>query len=184
MTVSPYNSGTVEIDQTPASSYPIDIEIDSNQEVSLKAVPNDGYDFIGWNGSLSSNDNPAIIVVDCDMQIIASFSQSTYTLTIDVNGSGSTTPSVGIHNYPIEAAVTVTAIPESGWKFDSWTGDIAEAESTTTSLIMDSDKTVTANFSEVKPNWWLIDGSIVGFIVVIVAAWLILRNRATKKNKL
>ena len=177
MTVSPYNSGTVEIDQTPASSYPIDIEIDSNQEVSLKAVPNYGYEFIGWDGSLSGTNNPAIIVMDCDKRITASFSQNTYTLTIDVNGGGSTTPSVGTHNHPIEAAVTITAIPESGWQFDGWSGDVAEPESTTITIIMDSAKNVTANFSEVKPNWWLIDGSIVGFIIIIVAVWLAFRRR-------
>ena len=179
MDVSPVNGGTIEVDQTPATSYPYVIELNNGQEVSLNAVPNHGYEFTGWNGSLTGNDNPATIIIDCNKRITARFSQRTYTLTININGNGYTTPAAGNHNHPIDTNAIISATPEEGWQFDGWTGDVMEPESSITILTVDASKTVTANFSEIKPNWWLIDGSIVGFLVVIVAIWLAFRNRST-----
>jgi uncharacterized repeat protein (TIGR02543 family) len=96
----------------------------------------------------------------------------TPTLTIAINGSGSTTPAADEHQYSEDEAVTITATAASGWQFDNWTGDVANANSATTTVTMDASKTVTANFSEVPAdgetplNMWLIIGSVLGVLVV------------------
>ncbi|MCD6567706.1 MAG: PKD domain-containing protein [Dehalococcoidia bacterium] len=72
-----------------------------------------------------------------------------YTLTMAVTGNGSTTPAVGGHDYTSGTAVPITAIPDAGWLFDSWTGDVADTLSASTTVTVDADKTVTASFIEI-----------------------------------
>jgi hypothetical protein len=74
---------------------------------------------------------------------------TTYTLTMAVSGSGTTTPAVGDHDYTTGTVVDITATPDGGWQFDIWTGAVAAPTSATTTVTMDAAKTVTANFSEI-----------------------------------
>jgi uncharacterized repeat protein (TIGR02543 family) len=100
-----------------------------------------------------------------------------HTLTMQVNGSGSTTPAVGTHSYSGETLINITATPDSGWQFDSWMGDVGDPDSATTTVTIDSDKTFTANFSQVKPNWWLVGSISASVIIIGVIIWLAVRNR-------
>jgi uncharacterized repeat protein (TIGR02543 family) len=75
-------------------------------------------------------------------------SAPTVTLTIAVNGGGSTTLAVGGHEYSEGEVVNITATAASGWRFDSWTGAWANSSSANTTVTMDANKTITANFSE------------------------------------
>jgi len=74
----------------------------------------------------------------------------TYTLTTNVSppGAGSVSPSGG--DYDSGMSVTLTAAPDSGYTFDYWGGS-ATGTNTTTTITMNSDKSVTANF-EATPN--------------------------------
>lgn len=72
-----------------------------------------------------------------------------YKLTVRKAGQGATTPAVGVHRYPANERVTLSATPETGWKFVRWEGDI-NSDSPNASIIMDSDKEVTAVFEKVK----------------------------------
>jgi len=100
-----------------------------------------------------------------------------HTLTIQVNGSGSTTPKVGNHSYEDGTIVSIIATSDSGWQFDSWTGDVADPDLVTTTVIIDSGKTVIANFSQVKPGWWLIGTIVAGVLIIGVIIWLVVRTR-------
>jgi uncharacterized repeat protein (TIGR02543 family) len=71
-------------------------------------------------------------------------------LNITITGSGNTTPEAGIHMYPQDINVNVTAIPAGGWAFEKWTGDVADNASASTVVTMDSDKNVTAYFIRVS----------------------------------
>ena len=42
--------------------------------IEIWAVPSDGYSFKQWNGSINSKENPLIINIDSDKEIIAEFS--------------------------------------------------------------------------------------------------------------
>jgi hypothetical protein len=46
-------------------------------ELSLTAIPDDGYEFNGWSGDISGSENPVSIVMDSDKGIIAIFTQIT-----------------------------------------------------------------------------------------------------------
>jgi len=73
-----------------------------------------------------------------------------YTLTMAVNGSGSTTPPVGSHAYEPGAVVEISATPASDWRFDLWSSNVADPSSSSTTVTMDSDKTVIAYFVKVS----------------------------------
>jgi len=186
--VSPSDGGIVKVDENLSSSYPIFYFFGSGTEVRLEAVPASGYLFSTWGGDLSGSTNPTTIVIDCGKSIIAKFSQIVHTLTIQVSGSGSTTPTVGTHNYGEGAVVSITATPDSGWQFDSWSGHVSEPGSVATTVTMDSDITVTANLSQIicpQVNWLLVGGGIVGVLVLVgLLVVLVVRRRARQALRL
>lgn len=69
---------------------------------------------------------------------------TTYTLSTAVSGSGTVS---GGGTYDENTTATITAFPASGWSFSNWTGD-ASGTSSTTTLFMDGDKSVTAVFTQ------------------------------------
>ncbi len=71
----------------------------------------------------------------------------TYALTTTINGEGSVNPSSGI--YKDGTSVSMTAIPASGWQFDSWSGGSTCNPAT---VVMDADKNITANFTYAGGN--------------------------------
>ena len=78
-------------------------------------------------------------------------SQVNYTLTmaVDPSGGGTTSPEVGDHTYAQGTVVDISATPNTGYEFVDWTGDAADPNSASTTVMMDGDKTVTANFLQV-----------------------------------
>jgi hypothetical protein len=74
---------------------------------------------------------------------------STVTLTIVVDGVGQTSPAAGTHAYQKGAVVNLAAIGDIHWTFNLWLGTVADTHSATTTIIMNSDQTVTAYFSAV-----------------------------------
>ncbi len=71
-----------------------------------------------------------------------------YTLTIAKMGNGSVTPSEGDHTYDDGTSVDLSATADEGWYFVKWDGQVENATSASTSVTIDSDKTVTAVFEE------------------------------------
>lgn len=71
-----------------------------------------------------------------------------YTLTTNVVGNGTITvnPTSNNGSYASGQAVVLTATPSTGHTFTGWSGDITDTSLQTT-VIMDSDKTITANFT-------------------------------------
>jgi LruC domain-containing protein/uncharacterized repeat protein (TIGR02543 family) len=130
-------SGTVDgVSFGPNSSNQITVNPSIADEYSVSLSVYDGCAFTPW-GSVT-------VVVD---------PVTTYVLTMAVNpaegGIGITNPSVGTHTYDAGTVVpvTATATPVSGYHFVDWTGDVANPNSASTTVIMDADKTITANFS-------------------------------------
>lgn len=68
-----------------------------------------------------------------------------YRLITNVSGQGSVN---GGGVYDEGQTATVTATPANGWQFNGWSGAIS-GSSNPANIVMNSDKTVTANFTEV-----------------------------------
>jgi uncharacterized repeat protein (TIGR02543 family) len=100
---------------------------------------------VGWSGDDDMPDPFGISTQEDFIYSIYATYTPKYTLTTNTAGQGSITldPPGGIYNE--DTVVTLTAEPASGWQFDGWSGDLSGTANPTT-IIMDSNKTVTATF--------------------------------------
>jgi hypothetical protein len=69
-----------------------------------------------------------------------------YNLTLNSAEEGSTTPSSGNYTYSEGESVQIDAISNTGWKFDTWKGDVSKNSKTIT-LTMDEHKELTPVFT-------------------------------------
>jgi hypothetical protein len=153
-------------------------------EVGITATPDSGWQFVNWTGDVADpNSASTIVIIDSDRTATANFTQLLIrSLTTAVNGKGSTTPAVGDHSYAEGTEVGITATPDSGWQFVSWTGDVVDPNSPSTAAAMDSDKTVTANFIQVEVTTsWVIPLGI-GILLVGLAIAVFLLSRAKSRK--
>jgi hypothetical protein len=84
-----------------------------------------------------------------------------YSLNLHTAGQGSIVLSPSGGRYAEGTLVTLTARPVIGWRFDNWSGDLTGIENPTT-IVMNSDKYVTANFTEINPGYYSLTVSTVG----------------------
>ncbi len=123
--------------------------------VVLVAVPYPGYHFVNWTGDVGTiaDVNAAVttITVDDDYSITANFAKP-YSLTVSSTEGGSvTTPGEGTFVYDEGDVVKLVATPDPGYGFVNWTGDVgtvANANAASTSITMNGDYSMTANFEE------------------------------------
>ena len=116
--------------------------------VTVTAIPEDG-DFTGWSGDAIGLDNPITITMDSDKSIASNFFINEYMLYITAGEGGTTDPEPGIHKDAPGTDIVVTAIPEGGYQFNEWSGDITGTENPVT-ITLDSNKSVAANFTEIS----------------------------------
>ncbi|HEY94956.1 MAG TPA: hypothetical protein G4O15_08475 [Dehalococcoidia bacterium] len=149
--------------------------------VEITATPGDGYQFDGWTGDVENvRQVQTTVTMDSDKTIIANFSEKSFILTLDVEGAGSVTPSAGTHRYGENAVVDIKAIPDEGYKFESWTGEVDDVNSASTSVTIQSDTTIRANFSKKSISTATIIGIVLGSIIVIgVISWVVTRRLST-----
>jgi uncharacterized repeat protein (TIGR02543 family) len=136
-------TGTISLDPSYGT-------YDAGTTVTLTATPGTGWSFSGWGGDLSSTANPATITMNSNKTITASFTEiqsNQFTLSTSVNGSGTIYLSPSNSAYDEGTIVTLTAVPESGWQFDNWTGSLTSVSNPAT-ITMTENASVTANFSE------------------------------------
>jgi hypothetical protein len=130
----------------------------AGEVVSLAALADDGYCFASWAGDVSTIADPnaaaTTITMNDSYSVTAKFYEipaAYYALTLAVSGNGSTSPSVGQHTYAAGTVVPITAFPANGYRFVIWTGSTGTAANViaaTTTIIMNADYSITANFEE------------------------------------
>ena len=121
------------------------------------------------------------IQMDSGKDITANFSLRMHSLTIEVNGAGYVTPSADTRSYIEGIVVNVTATPDAGYQFDGWTGDVADAKSASTTVTIDANKTVIANFRKsTLPPAALAGIIIVGLAVVGGVSWFAVSRRKAR----
>jgi len=129
--------------------------------ISISATPASGYHFVNWSGNVGSiaNVNAAstTITMNDDYSIIANFKETAvtyYMLNMAATGSGSTSPAVGQHTYAAGTVVPIIATPTAGQYFVNWTGNvgtIANVNAASTTITMNANYSVTANFEVAVP---------------------------------
>ncbi|HEV2399981.1 MAG TPA: alkaline phosphatase family protein [Candidatus Sulfotelmatobacter sp.] len=124
-------------------------------QVTLTASPATDYSFSGWSGGCSGS-SACTITLSANTTIAANFSQSTFQLTVTgptgntgtvtSNPSGINCPTTCSAAFQKNSQVTLTPSAASNYSFSGWSG--ACSGSSTCTLTLTADSTVSANFSQ------------------------------------
>ncbi len=165
--------GTVDVDPTGVTVSPAELTMEVGDRTKLSAEVEPNY---ATNKNVTwSSSNTGVVTVNNEGTVTASglgkafiivttevgglsdtctvtVAEDLYELSVTIEGTGSGTVTLSPEGGAYEAGteVTLTATPGSESQFDGWTGDI-ESTSSTVSIIMNSDKRVTATFSKDSP---------------------------------
>ena len=157
------SAGTVS---PPSGSYP------AGTPVPIFAVVlNPAYSFTGWSGDAQGTSPVSSVTLDANKKVQANFGTgstpqipvtpptitypgttppaSTFTLSASVSPSegGVVAPSSG--TYAAGSPVLLTAVPNPGYQFHSWSGSL-QGTTSPALLTINANSTVVANFSEIS----------------------------------
>lgn len=137
------------------------ISVPQGDSLVLDAIPDSGYTFSGWTGSVTGTQNPDSDSVTGEQTIGASFTQETSLLKLNSgsggaigyqytdNGqteSGEVSPGSSSQlTIPDSTSITFTAYPNSGYLFSGWGGSISGTQNPQTFEVV-SPSTVSASF--------------------------------------
>jgi hypothetical protein len=62
---------------------------------------------------------------------------------------GTVTPGTGVHRFVPNATIAITAIPQTGYRFSHWLGDVTDPSSSTTQIHLNNSKAVMAIYEPV-----------------------------------
>ena len=137
---------------------------DNGTSVSITATPNEGYEFVGWNGTDMSS-STITITLTANTTIEALFSQVSTTTTViqftlAVSASNGGTVSTEGGDFEEGTEVTITATANAGYRFTGWEGSDSTSESLTVTL--NSDQTYQALFELIPASVYTISVSAQG----------------------
>jgi hypothetical protein len=161
--------GTVAVSNHAIEYYPNPVEdiyyYHHGTVVDLAATPDAGYRFVGWTGGwdiiADVSAATTTITMSKDCAIRANFAEipetpeiPQYDLTISSTAGGSVNvPGEGTFTYDASTVLDLVAEPDSGYKFDHWSGDVTTIENVngaTTTITMNDDYSVVANFAQIS----------------------------------
>ncbi len=140
--------------------YPNTGKFESGTVVTFDVQPEDEWLFSRWEGpnkdDVTKEDGDWKILIDGEKELTAVFDLIPFVLTVNEVGGGHVTQEIVQPDleslsteYPPSTFVKLTAIEDTGWEFQGWSGD---AEGTDHEIIveMDEDKEITATFVELN----------------------------------
>jgi hypothetical protein len=149
---------TLTIDSSPGgitNPVPGSYEYEDMSTIMVEASPYENHRFTEWSGDVlpgEESHNPLTFILDSHINLTANFIRQ-YNLAISSSEGGTTNPSPGNHACDKDASISITAIPDSNFKFSHWEGinDSKREKFNPLTLIMDSDKSLKAHFIEFYP---------------------------------
>ncbi len=125
----------------------------AGSNASVSAIADSGYALDRWTGDVPAGQETSTTVsihMNADKSVRASFKE-VKALQIAVNNAalGTTSPVPGTHTYAPGTDIQILALPAQRCAFTGWSGDAGGASNPIT-IHMDRDKSVTANFVELK----------------------------------
>jgi hypothetical protein len=125
-----------------------------------------------------------------DVTINSVYVVGSFTLTLGIAGQGVITPAPGAYSYPSDQAISISATPAQGWKFDHFVVDGANVTANPLNLQMNGNHTVQAVFvaipvrtitiqapigqgTTIQPTgqYYAIDGDVVQVQAIPAAGW-------------
>jgi len=127
--------------------------------VDLIAEAEEGYRFVEWTGDVGTIADvyaaETDITMNGDYSITAEFVRQYDLAVSSTEGGLVTTPGTGVFTYDEGTVVDLVAEAEESYRFVEWTGDvgtISDVYATTTTITMNGDYSITANFEEIPPS--------------------------------
>ena len=159
------------------------IQYAEGSTVSVTAIPNSGYRFLNWTlDGANRTENPINILMNADHSIDPTFEalpppppEKRYLTIVAINGQTNPTPNT--YEVDLGSTITVTATPNSGYKFKEWLLDNVQAGTQPfITVTMDTNHTVVAMFEEIVTPpvvqagfpIWVIPVALIGMGVVYV----------------
>ncbi len=136
----------------------------SGENVLLTAMPGTKWQFDHWEGGLTGSANPVQITMNSNRDITAVFAEvpsETFTLTVNETGQGYVEKNPDREQYDDGEIVELTAVPEEDWRFDHWGGDLT-GDMNPEQITMNSDKVITAVFTERPQNTFVLNVEVEG----------------------
>lgn len=159
----PTAGGVVTTSPDPSTGTVYDGYYPEGTTVYVTANPNSGYRFLNWTGELTDTTNPTAPVYMTENRIITARFESTQVETkrLQINrdpvAGGTVTvspqPTSGTvydGHYPEGTTVIVTAHPNSGYVFGSWSGELTDTPNLSAPVYMTENRTVTAHFEVIS----------------------------------
>ena len=119
--------------------------------------------FDHWEGDATGTENPLDLLMDDNKSVIAVFAlipPPVYTLTKTASpAEGGTVSDNGEGSFVEGTMATAEAVPAEGYLFDRWKGDASGTENPL-EIFMDGNKAITAIFTEIPPNEYVLTTSI------------------------
>ena len=130
---------------------------DADTKIKVKATPKSGYSFVKWS---NKETKPTIsFTLDANLSLTASFTEQSYNLSINQaeGGTVSVSPASGSSTtggtYAAGTQITVTATPNTGYEFESWSEvpansylNSANSKSPTLNFTINKSVTITPGF--------------------------------------
>jgi photosystem II stability/assembly factor-like uncharacterized protein len=133
---------------TIAGASPQTVALGGNGTL-VTAVPNTGYHFVSWSDGSTTAARTDTNVTG-NLSVTANFAINSYALTYTA-GSGGTISGTAIQTVPYGGSGTaVTAVPNTGYHFVSWSDGSTTAARTDTNVT--GNLSVTANFAVTAPD--------------------------------
>ncbi|MFL2632583.1 MAG: lectin-like domain-containing protein [Candidatus Marivariicella sp.] len=114
--------------------------------VTVRATADAEYEFVSWSNG--STDNPLVLTVSSNQTITATFQKKKYRLSVVAKGNGSVKEelvSAGRGDYSSGSVVKLTAVPDTGYYFTGWSGDVTGTDNPI-DVTVGSEKEITATF--------------------------------------
>jgi len=132
---------------------------DEGTVVDLVADADEDYRFVEWTGDVGTIADvyaaTTTITMNGDYSITAEFIRQYDLTTTSTEGGSVTTPGEGVFTYDEGTVVDLVAEAEESYRFVEWTGDvgtIADIHDAETTITMDGNYSITANFEEIPPS--------------------------------
>ena len=125
-------------------------KVSNGTNITLTAIPEEGYLFVGWLG-YDSLESTITITLNSNMSLVAIFEQEVeqYQLTINSSEGGIVSSQGG--TYDEGTNVTITATPNEGYIFHKWSNNQFSNE---ISITINQDEIINAIFLPNTLNGW------------------------------
>jgi uncharacterized repeat protein (TIGR02543 family) len=134
--------GTGSVTRSLAGTY-----FNSGTSITLTATPSSGATFTSWSGACAGSANPVCtFAISANTNAVATFTQQ-YTLSTAVSGPGTITQSPTGTSFSSGTPITLTAVPNTGDTFTSWSGACAGSTNPVCTFAITANTSATATFT-------------------------------------